>query len=102
VTSSAIIANLTQVLLCALFSFGSMNEQVVGQKLVLFGTNGGSMFIGVCNGIATQIKCNMVPFFVPIHCVAHKTNLVVKTLSTQSLVDNIEKLFVRVYSFFSI
>jgi hypothetical protein len=53
VTSSAITTNLTQVLLCALFCFGSMNEQVVGQKLVLFGTNGGSMFIGVHNGVAT-------------------------------------------------
>ncbi len=53
VASSAITANLTHVLLCALFSFGGMNEQVVGQKLVLFGTDGGSMFIGVHNGVTT-------------------------------------------------
>jgi hypothetical protein len=42
----------------------------------------------------------MAPFSMPIHCVAHKTNLVVKTLSTQSLVDNIEKLLARVYFYF--
>lgn len=43
----------------------------------------------------------MAPFSVPIHCVAHNTNLEVKTLSMQSLVDNIEKLLARVYSYFS-
>lgn len=53
VTSSVITTNLTCVLLCALFSFGGMNEQVVGQKLELFGIDGGSMFIGVRNGITT-------------------------------------------------
>jgi hypothetical protein len=89
VTLGATIANLTQALLHALFNFGGLNEQVVGQKLVSFGINGGNMFINVCNGITTQIKHDVVPFSVPIHCVAHKIDLVVKTLSTQLLVDNI-------------
>ncbi len=53
VTSSVITTNLTYVLLCALFSFGGMNEQVVGQKLELFRIDGGSMFIGVRNGVTT-------------------------------------------------
>ncbi len=53
VTLGAIVTNLTQVLLRTLFSFGGLNEQVVGQKLVSFGINGGSMFIVVHNGITT-------------------------------------------------
>jgi hypothetical protein len=42
----------------------------------------------------------MVPFFVPIHYVAQMTYLAVKTLSTQLLVDNIEKLLIGIYFYF--
>jgi len=57
------------------------------------------VFTNVRNGITTQIKCDMFHFFVPIHCVIHMTNLVVKTLSFQSLMDNIQKLLVGLYSY---
>jgi hypothetical protein len=36
----------------------------------------------------------------PIHCVAHNIDMVMKTLSTKSLVDKIEKLLAKVYSYF--
>jgi hypothetical protein len=71
-----------------------------GQELVWWlGTNRDFVFTNVHNGITTQIKCGMFHFFVPICCVTHMTNLVVKTLSSWSLMDNIEKLLVGLYSY---
>jgi hypothetical protein len=40
-----------------------MDVQVMGEMLVSFGMNARSMFTSVCNGITTQIKHDMDPFF---------------------------------------
>jgi hypothetical protein len=48
--------NPTQVLLRVMLSFKGMNEEVMGRKLVSFGTNGHFVFTNGCNGITTQIK----------------------------------------------
>ncbi len=53
VTIGATPTHLTQMLLCVMLSFGGVNEEVVGRKLVSFGTNGGFVFTYVCNGITT-------------------------------------------------
>jgi len=53
VTIGATPTHLAQVLLCAMLSFGGVNEKVVGRKLVSFGTNGGFVFTCVRNGITT-------------------------------------------------
>jgi hypothetical protein len=45
-------------MLCALLSFGNMDVQMVGQKLVSFKIDGGSIFINVCNVIT--LKSNMM------------------------------------------
>jgi hypothetical protein len=81
--------NFTQVLLCVMLSFKSMSEKVMGRKMVLFGTNELFVFTSVYNGITTQIKHDVASFFAPIHYVTHMTNLAMKILSTQSLVDKL-------------
>jgi hypothetical protein len=53
VTIGATPTHLTQMFLCVMLSFGGVNEEVVGRKLVSFGTNGGFVFTYVCNGITT-------------------------------------------------
>lgn len=68
VTTCATTTNLTQVLVCVLLTSNNMDAQVVGQKLVSFGMNGGFVLIGVCNRITTQIKLDVTPFFVHVHC----------------------------------
>ncbi len=50
-TISAIVTNLTHVLHHVFLNFGSMDVQVVGQKLVSFGINGKFGFMGVCNKV---------------------------------------------------
>jgi hypothetical protein len=51
--ASAIVTNLTHVLLHVFLNFGSMDDKVVGQKLVSFEINGKFGFIGVCNRVTT-------------------------------------------------
>ncbi len=50
---SVIVTNLTHVLHHVFLNFGSMDVQVVGQKLVSFGINRKFGFIGVCNKVTT-------------------------------------------------
>jgi hypothetical protein len=54
------LENMTQVLLHVFLSFGIW---MFKQMLVSFGINARSMFTSVCNGITTQIKHDMDPFF---------------------------------------
>ncbi len=59
------------------------------------------MFTIVCNGITTHIKCDITPFAMPIHCVAHRVDLAMKlTPSTQLIVDNIEEFLIGVNFYF--
>jgi hypothetical protein len=57
-------------MLCALLSFGNVDVQVVGQKLVSFEIDGGSILTNVCNAVTTQIKHDVVPFSMFVHYVA--------------------------------
>jgi hypothetical protein len=57
-------------MLCALLSFGNVDVKVVGQKLVSFKIDGGSIFINVCNVVTIQTKHDVVPFFLFVHYVA--------------------------------
>ncbi len=57
-------------MLCTLLSFGNMDVQVVGQKLVSFKIDGGSIFTNVCNVVTTQIKHDVVLFSMFVHYVA--------------------------------
>ncbi len=79
-----------------------MSEEVMGRKLVLFRTNGHFVFTSVCNGITTQIKHDMASFFASIHYVTHITNLAMKNLSTQSLVDKLINSLQGIYIFLKI
>lgn len=57
-------------MLCVLLSFGDMDVQVMGQKLVSFKIDGGSIFTNVCNAITIQIKHDVVPYPMFVHYVA--------------------------------
>jgi hypothetical protein len=57
-------------MLCALLSFGNMDVQVVGQKLMSFKIDGGSIFTNLCNVVTIQIKHDVVPLSTFVHYVA--------------------------------
>jgi hypothetical protein len=51
-----------------------------GLEVGVIGIDKGYVFTIVYNGITIHIKCNVDPLVIPIHCVAHKVNLVVKLI----------------------
>jgi hypothetical protein len=48
--------------------------------LIYFGANGVNVFEGTKNGVTKKIKENYAPHSIGVHCMAHRTNLVVQTL----------------------
>jgi len=76
-----IINNLSNVILNCLPIYGDLTMQMVSNKFNFFGSNGVVLFIGVCNGVTTQIYKRVLPFVLAIHCVMHWTNLVMQTFS---------------------
>jgi hypothetical protein len=61
ITIGVIVTNLIQLLSHGLLSFNGMDEE--GLEVGVFGTNGRFVFIGVCNGITIQIKCDITFLF---------------------------------------
>jgi hypothetical protein len=72
---------LTELLMGSLGSKGGLNDDAIASKLVCFGADGVSAFQGKRIGVTVQIKQNFAPHATGIHCLAHKINLAVKTLS---------------------
>jgi hypothetical protein len=52
-------------------------------------------------GVSQQFKEKTTPFVTRVHCFAHKTNLVVITLSNVPLVHRFELLLQSLYAFFA-
>jgi hypothetical protein len=50
------------------------------------GCNGNSVSRRKNSSVTTQMKDNVVPFMIGVHCFAHKTNLTMLVLSKLSLV----------------
>jgi hypothetical protein len=96
--SSAI---LLATLLDTLEQYGGLPCPDIASKLVSFGANGVSVFQGVRTGVTVQLKEHHAPLVSGMHCMSHRTNLAVQTLSQVPLVMRIEELLQSLYSFFS-
>jgi hypothetical protein len=83
-------------------TFGGLNVEQLGAKLISMGYDGNSMFQGIKIGVTTQMKENVTPFMMGIHCFVHRINLVVLVLSKMSLVVQLEVILHVIYGFFSI
>jgi hypothetical protein len=59
---------------------GGVPRDQIAQKLICFGANGVNVFQGTKSGVTKQIKENYAPHSIGVHCMAHRTNLVVQTL----------------------
>jgi hypothetical protein len=68
-------------------------------KLICFGAYGVLMFQGFRNDVTKQICESWAPFFSNIHCMVHKTNLIVQTLSSLNIVDHLEVLLQGLHIF---
>lgn len=64
----------------------------MASKLINFGVDGVLVFQGVKNGVIPHLKKKHAPFMPWVHYVAHRTNLVIQTLSRLPLISKIETL----------
>jgi hypothetical protein len=65
----------------ALMISGGVPRNQIAEKLICFGANGVNVFQGTKSGVTKQIKENYAPHSIGVHCMSHRTNLVVQTLS---------------------
>ncbi len=64
----------------ALMISGGMPRKQIAQKLICFGVNGVNVFQSTKSGVTKQIKEYYALHSIGVHCMAHRTNLVVQTL----------------------
>jgi hypothetical protein len=55
----------------AMVAFGGLSAKQLGTKLISMGYNGSNVFEGAKVGVTTQMKENVVPFMMAIHCFVH-------------------------------
>jgi hypothetical protein len=84
----------------AMVTFGGLSAKQLGAKLNSMGCKGSSVFQNARASLITQMKENVAPFMMGIHCFAHRTNLVVLVLSKLTLVAQLEA-FCKLYMGFS-
>jgi hypothetical protein len=65
------IENIFHLMLTTIVTFGGLNGEELGAKLISMGYDGSSVFQGARVGVSTQMKENVVPFFIGICCFAH-------------------------------
>lgn len=92
--------NLTNVILTAAMWHGGLTETEVAERLICFGTDGAAIFQGCQTGVTTQLHYQQAPYMIGMHCVAHRTSLVVGTLSNLPMVAKLENLCKSLYSYF--
>jgi hypothetical protein len=85
----------------AMVTFWGLNVKQLGAKLISMGCKGNSVFQGAKASLTTQMKKNVAPFMMGIHCFIHQINLDVLVLSKLRLVVQLEALLQVLYGFFS-
>jgi type III secretory pathway component EscU len=73
-------------------------QVIIDALFVYFNVDGMTTFEGNKIDIQPSFKEKDAPFMFNLHCVAHKTNLVVQTLSELSLVSKIVSLLHLMYN----
>jgi hypothetical protein len=80
-----------------LMTFGGLiNEQNV-EHLLCLGTDDISTFQGVRSKVITLLRTQHAPYFTRIHCMAHRTNLIMQSLSSMPMVSKLENLLQSLY-----
>ena len=101
VVEGGIADNLTAVIVNVARAYGGLTEQKIREGLITFGADGVSTFQGAKTGVTVQLVTKHAPFMVGVHCMAHRTNLAVQTLSEFEVVRHVEDVLAALYSYFS-
>jgi hypothetical protein len=90
-----------ECILTSLSWHGGLEDNVVAERLVFFGTDEVSVFQGCRSSVTQQLKDQDASFMLGIHCMAHCTNLAVEHLSNLPIVSKLETLCQALYNYFS-
>lgn len=93
--------NLTALLVGVLGVRGDLDHHEIATKLVCFGADGVSAFHGCRTGVTVQLKSKFAPHVIGVHCMGHRVNLAVKTLSKLDLFHSVEDLCKVCHAYFS-
>jgi len=94
------ISNIKFVIMVALMTFGGLTNEQNVEHLVCLRTNGISTFQGVRSRVITSLKTQHALYFIGIHCMVHRTNLIMQSLSSMPMVSKLEDLFQSLYGYF--
>lgn len=100
VVDETIADNMTSLIVKSLGQHGGLSETNIASKLVCFRANGVTICHGVKSGVVIQLMQKHAPYLSNVHCMAHHTNPVVKTLNGLNLVFKIETLFTSMHNYF--
>ncbi len=85
----------------ALMHEGGLTKYLIGKRLMTFGVDGFSIYQGTKSGVTKQIVDGWAPHSMGVHYMAHRTNLMVQTLSHLQMGNEIEGLLQTLYNYFS-
>ncbi len=94
------IVNIKNVILVAFITYGGFINEQIFECLMCLRTDGVSTFQGVQSKVIALMKTQQTPFLIGIHCMTHKTNLVMQSLSSMPMVSKMEDLFQSIYGYF--
>jgi hypothetical protein len=78
--------NIFYLMSTTIVTFEGLKVEKLKVKFLSMGYNVNNVFQAARTNVTTQMKENVVPFLMEIHCFTHQTNLVVLILSKLSLV----------------
>jgi hypothetical protein len=90
--------NLTKVIIVALIRCGDLTREDVSKKLLCFGANRTFIFQGGKTNVTREIKDVWAPFSMGVNCEAHKTNLVIKSLSNLTFFSRLNVFMMNLHS----
>jgi hypothetical protein len=93
--------NLTKVIVATLLRGGGLMKKNMSKKFLCFGRDGVNVFQGGKTRITKQIKDSWAPFSMGVHCVAHRTNLVIQSLTYLVFMAWIKMFMQNMYGYFN-
>jgi hypothetical protein len=89
---------LSVCVIVALMRCGGLTREDVSKKLLCFGANGAFIFQGGETNVTREIKDFWAPFSMGVHCEAHRTNLVIKSLSNLTFFSRLDMFMTNLHS----
>jgi hypothetical protein len=91
--------NLIEVIMATMMKGGLLTREDVAKNLC-FHVDGVFFFQGGKTRLIKQIKEAWAPFSMGVHCVTHRTNLAVQSLSNLIFIAHIKASMVNLYNYF--